>query len=148
MTLEEKIAQERELAQQWREETEGEKKFKEEVEKGSKGTFSVNEEFISYCEKCAEDHEQLAAWLTELKELKARPSKEAVEKDELEDYQRGYHKGLKVGKRIGAREERKTIIAYIEGKTIEEDQIEQMIKNGEVEAIPYLGETAEEEPNV
>ena len=100
------------------------------------------------CIECAKEHDQLAAWLTELKELKARPSREAVEKDELEDYQRGYHKGLKVGKRIGAREERKTIIAYIEGKTIEEDQIEQMIKNGEVEAIPYYGETAEEEPNV
>ena len=96
----------------------------------------------------AKRNRQTAEWLKEFKELKARPSKEAVEKDELEDYQRGYHKGLKVGKRIGAREERKTIIAYIEGKTIEEDQIEQMIKNGEVEAIPYLGETAEEEPNV
>jgi endonuclease IV len=147
MTLDEKIALEREMAQQWRDEAEGQQKFKEEVEKGSKGKFSVHAEYISYCQECAEEHEQLAAWLTELKELKARPSREAVEKDELEDYQRGYHKGLKVGKRIGAREERKTIIAYIEGKTIEEDQIEQMIKNGEVEAIPYLGETAEEEPN-
>ncbi len=110
--------------------------------------YAADEKEADKCLKCAEEHEQLAAWLTELKELKARPSREAVEKDELEDYQRGYHKGLKVGKRIGAREERKTIIAYIEGKTIEEDQIEQMIKNGEVEAIPYLGETTEEEPNV
>lgn len=99
------------------------------------------------CFKCAADHRQLAAWLKELKELKARLSREAVEKDELKDYQRGYHKGLTVGKKIGSRTERKMIIAYIEGKTIEEDQIEQMIKNGEVEAIPYYGETAEEEPN-
>lgn len=67
MTLDEKIALERKLAQQWREEAEGEKKFKEEVEKGSKGKFSVSTEFISYCEECAEEHEQLAEWLEELK---------------------------------------------------------------------------------
>lgn len=114
----------------------------------------ANEEMPTDCKlskdlcECASEHEQLAAWLTELKELKARPSREAVEKDELEGYQRGYLKGLKVGKKIGSRTERTMIIAYIEGKTIEEDQIEQMIKNGEVEAIPYYGETAEEEPNV
>lgn len=106
------------------------------------------EENRAFYHGLAKRNKHTAEWLKELKELKARPSREAVEKEELEDYQRGYHKGLKVGKRIGAREERKTIIAYIEGKTIEEDQIEQMIKNGEVEAIPYLGETAEEEPNV
>lgn len=106
------------------------------------------EENRAFYHGLAKRNRQTAEWLKELKELKARPSKEAVEKDELEDYQRGYHKGLKVGKKIGSRTERKMIIAYIEGKTIEEDQIEQMIKNGEVEAIPYLGETAEEEPNV
>lgn len=142
MTLDEAIAQAKEQAQQWREELEGAENFKEEVEKGSKEIFSVDEHYIYELKENAEKYEQLAAWLTELKELKA------MEKDELKDYQRGYHKGLEVGKKIGSRVERKMIIAYLEGKTIEEDQIEQMIKNGEVEAIPYIGETAEEEPNV
>lgn len=65
----------------------------------------------------------------------------------IEDKEKeAYRRGLEVGKRIGARAERTMTIAYLEGKTIEEDQIEQMIKNGEIEAIPYLGETAEEEP--
>ena len=59
-----------------------------------------------------------------------------------------YRRGFEIGKKIGARAERTMTIAYLEGKTIEEDKIEQMFKNGEVEAIPYLGETAEEEPNV
>ena len=59
-----------------------------------------------------------------------------------------YRRGFEIGKKIGARAERTITIAYLEGKTIEEDKIEQMFKNGEIEAIPYLGETAEEDPNV
>lgn len=132
MTLDEAIAHCKEKAEELRK------------EKSKFAKTGREQEWVD-CLRCAEEYEQLAAWLTELKELKARPSREAVEKDELEDYQRGYHKGLKVGKKIGSRDERKAIIAYIEGKTIEEEQIEQMIKNGEVEAIPYYGETAEEE---
>ena len=64
----------------------------------------------------------------------------------LESYKRGYQKGLKTGIRIGQRSERTMITAYLEGKTKEEDEVDQMIKNGEVEPIPYIGETREEEP--
>ena len=62
--------------------------------------------------------------------------------------QKAYQRGLKAGIRVGIRSERTSIIAHIEGKTKEEDEIDRMIKEGEFEPIPYLGETAEEEPNV
>ena len=93
------------------------------------------------CLECAKEHEQLAEMLTELKQRREQDT------EENETYKRGYQKGLKAGIRIGQRSERTMIIAYLEGKTKEEEEIENMIKNGEVEAIPYLGETAEEEPN-
>ena len=65
----------------------------------------------------------------------------------IESYKQGYQKGYKVGCHVGHRTERTMITAYLEGKTKEEDEIEQMVKSGEFEAIPYIGETAEEEPN-
>lgn len=52
-----------------------------------------------------------------------------------------YARGFKAGTKVGARAERTMIIAYLEGKTIEE-------KKEEIVAIPYLGETRKEEPNV
>lgn len=51
-----------------------------------------------------------------------------------------YARGFKAGTKVGARAERTMMIAYLEGKTIEE-------KKEELVAIPYLGETREEEPD-
>lgn len=129
MELNEAIAHAREVA-----------KDKRELAKTICPWADDGEETLNECIDSAINYEHLAEWLTELQERREQDTQEN------ETYKRGYQKGLKVGKRIGAREERKTIIAYLEGKTREEEEIEQMIKNGEVEAIPYLGETAEEEP--
>ena len=52
-----------------------------------------------------------------------------------------YARGFKAGTKVGARAERSEIIAYLESKTIEE-------RKAEFVAIPYLGETRKEEPNV
>lgn len=51
-----------------------------------------------------------------------------------------YARGFKAGTKVGARAERTMMIAYLEGKTIEE-------RKEEIVAIPYVGETREEEPD-
>lgn len=51
-----------------------------------------------------------------------------------------YARGFKAGTKVGARIERREIIAYLEEKTKEEEK-------EEIVAIPYLGETREEKPD-
>ena len=56
------------------------------------GTF--DDEYSKKCEVWAEEHEQIAEWLEELKELKENSiSKEAFEKMKSKSYQYGYRKG-------------------------------------------------------
>lgn len=53
-----------------------------------------DDEYSKKCEVWAEEHEQIAAWLEELKTLKDNSiSKEAFEKMKSKSYQYGYRKG-------------------------------------------------------
>lgn len=91
---------------------------------------------IDYSGMTEEEVEELDTAIDKIFEA-AKKYSELDEKAEAKAYQRGF----KTGTKIGHRAERTMIIAYLEGKTIEE-------KKEEIVEIPYLGETRKEEPNV
>jgi hypothetical protein len=68
--------------------------------------------------------------------------KAAMKYSELPEQEKAteYYRGFEAGITVGARAERARMITYIKGKTIEE-------RKEEIVAIPYIGETREEEPN-
>ena len=77
MTIDEVIARERQAAEEQR---------------CHIGTF--DDEYSKKCEVWAEEHEQIANWLEELKALKDNSiSKEAFEKMKSKSYQYGYRQG-------------------------------------------------------
>lgn len=77
MTIDEAIEREREIA-------------KEQIDRI--GTW--DDEYSKKCEVWAEEHEQIAKWLEELKTLKDNSiSKEAFEKMKSKSYQYGYRQG-------------------------------------------------------
>ena len=77
MTIDEVIARERKLAEEQRDRI---------------GTF--DDEYSKKCEVWAEEHDQIAKWLEELKTLKENSiSKEAFEKMKSKSYQYGYRQG-------------------------------------------------------
>ena len=77
MTIDEAIALERQVAEEQRDHI---------------GTW--DDEYSKKCEVWAEEHEQIAKWLEELKALKDNSiSKEAFEKMKSKSYQYGYRQG-------------------------------------------------------
>ena len=91
---------------------------------------------IDYSGMTEEEVEELDTAIDKVFEA-AKKYSELREQDKTIEYARGF----KAGTKVGARAERTEIIAYLEGKTLEE-------KKDEIVAIPYLGETRKEEPNV
>lgn len=91
---------------------------------------------IDYSGKTEEEVEELDTAIDKIFEA-AKKYLEIDKQEKTDEWERGFNAGIKTGRRA----ERISIREYLESKTAEE-------RKAEFVAIPYLGETREEKPNV
>lgn len=91
---------------------------------------------IDYSGMTEEEVEELDTAIDKIFEA-AKKYLEIDKQEKTDEWERGFNAGIKTGREA----ERIAIKGYLESKTIEE-------RKAEFVAIPYLGETRKEEPNV